>query len=136
MSSSPYEGLVNAQIVFSVPDGAAPVNAAGNAKIVHVDITVRAYLKFDSKAAKKNIPDRFPEWAQSYSGYAVEPMRLPSSITPLTRGTATIGSEEGEFILEGTLLNPPYGRDGIGAIAEGVTGTKFSGWFVPKTYGV
>lgn len=129
---SPYRNFVNAEITF-LKAGIPTTNAAGNitTRLVPL-ITVTAFVKAVDKRPDKHRPEGIPESAIAYECIAVSPMVLPPEIKPLQRAIAKISGEEGEFILENGPLNPPYGREGLGASLEQRTGTKFYGWFTRK----
>lgn len=71
-----------------------------------------------------------PELAIVVKGYAVEPMSLPASISPLEPAEMVMPPHKGTFTLDANIINAPYGRAGIGAKLEKHLGTAFGGWFV------
>lgn len=130
---SPYRNFVNAEITF-LKQMSQSTNADGNVRFgesVPI-LTITAYVKEVGKRPDKHRPEGVAETAIAYECLAVSPMILPPEIKPLQKATARISGEEGEFILENGLLNPPYGRQGLGAKLEQRTGTKFYGWLTRK----
>ena len=129
---SPYRNFVNAQITF-LKAGKPTTNSAGNVSTpLEPSITVQAYVKVQDKRSDKHRPEGVSEDAIAYECIAVEPMILPPEIKPLQKAKVVISGEVGEFILENGLINPPYGREGLGATLEERSGTKFYGWFTRR----
>lgn len=128
---SPFRNFVNAEITFLAVFNESE-NEVGNIEFSDlVEIaTVTAYVKEAGKRPEKHKPPGIAETAIAYECIAVEPMVLPPEIKPLNKARATISGVPGELTLENGLINPPYGRQGVGAITEKSVGTKFFAWFV------
>lgn len=127
---SPFKTFENATLLFEVPTGQTTTDDRGNVIDEIKTIRIKAFLKKadDALARQVNRTQEIDNAAWLLSGYATEPMILPASIKPNARATVTFAGHEGLFILLGPI-NGAYGREGIAAIQEGVTGTKISGFF-------
>ncbi|MBD2018659.1 hypothetical protein H6F43_00480 [Leptolyngbya sp. FACHB-36] len=115
-------------LILSVPTGSIATDELGNPIDATIPKPVRCYLK--SKGTRKQIPTEsgFDESALFLEGFCVEPMILPLEIQAKTIAQAQFGGMAGAFWLLAPI-NPPYGREGIGAISEATEGTKITGWF-------
>lgn len=132
--ASPYQDFVNGSVIFLGAGPPSP-NSVGNVSMVLESIlTVAVYAKIADKRPDKFRPVTAPEGAIAYECIAVSPMVLPPEIKPLQTAIATLSGEEGKLILEESPLNPPYGREGVGALLEEQGGTKFYGWFIRKEF--
>lgn len=130
MATSPFLQYQNATLTFDLLIGSSGVNATGNRRLTTEPVTVTAFLKRVSLISASQI-QRLPglnSEADFWSGYAVTPMQLPLELKQGDKAKAVISGEVGIFIIYG-LINPPYGRSGIGAVVERTAGTKFTGWF-------
>lgn len=125
---SPYAGLDNATLVFAVPTGSIATDELGNPIDATTPISVRCHLK--AKGTRKQIPTEsgFDESALFLEGFCVDPMVLPQGVKAKTIAQAEFSGMSGSFWLLDPI-NPPYGREGIGAISEAAEGTKITGWF-------
>jgi hypothetical protein len=136
VKKSPFKRLQNATITFTALASAPTANALGNLTVTTRNITVTAYLELKDHHPKDNRPEGVPIISDYFEGHATSidgvesAIILPPQIHPLSKGEAMISGERGSFTMDGSIINPPYGREGIGAILERKTGTKFGGWFV------
>jgi len=127
--ASPFELLKNASLTFEIAGQGTTEDDLGNVVAVTGDRLVTAYLKRAS-AGKQKVVTRFAgieESAVWFEGYCVSPQRLPDAIVEHAWARAEIGGVEGYFCLG--MVNPPYGRGGIGTLIESSAGTKIEGWF-------
>lgn len=135
---SPFAGLAeNATMIFKIPSGAVTYDEVGNAVQGTTNVTVSVYLKKDERTSTPRLPQLpgVDESAFYCSGFCVDPMILPASVAPQTWAICTWSGINGFFYLDAPI-NPPHGREGIGAILESVQGTKLTGWFQLKAVSV
>ena len=130
--ASPFPDFVrNTTLVFEVPTGELAQDEVGNAVAETTSIRVTAMLKVKTLTFSNSKIQRAPEIDESallLEGYCLEPMVLPHSILPKNWAAATWSGQPGFFYLNDPI-NPPYGREGIGALVESSAGTKIIGWF-------
>lgn len=129
--TTPFPDFVrNTTLVFDVPTGDLTQDDVGNAIAETTSIRVTATLKakLPSYGAAIQRAPEVDETAMYLEGYCLEPMKLPLSILPKNWAKATWSNTPGFFYLNDPI-NPPYGREGIGAIVEQSAGTKIVGWF-------
>lgn len=128
---TPFPSFVeNATLLFDVPTGELTQDEVGNAIAETVSVRVTAMLKAKVPAygvAIQRAPE-IDEAATYLEGFCLEPMQLPLSILPKNWAKATWSGIPGFFYLNDPI-NPPYGREGIGAVLEQSAGTKIVGWF-------
>lgn len=129
---TPFPDFVeNTTLVFDVPTGELTQDEVGNAIAETASIRVTAMLKVKTLTFSNSKIQRAPEideGALLLEGYCLEPMKLPLSILPKNWAEATWSGQPGYFYLNDPV-NPPYGREGIGAVMEESAGTKIMGWF-------
>jgi len=121
-------------LVFKVPTGDLTQAAGGPASAATNRIKVIATLKVKPLTFSHNKLQRPPELDVSallLEGYCLEPVQLPPSILTQTWAEVTWSGQTGSFYLTDPL-NPPYGREGLGALLEASAGTKIMGWFQPS----
>lgn len=126
---SPFSDFINATLIFQVPIAGSTVSASGNMIPKSEEFCVEAFVSLLSTKAEKNRPDMAGEGSTAYEGYAVNPMLFHPAIRPGMPAKAVISGMEGLFVLDNSVINPPYGREGMGATLEQETGTRFMGWF-------
>ena len=117
--------------MFKVPTGDLTQEAVGPAGAATNRIKVIATLKVKPLTFSHSKLQRPPELDASallLEGYCLEPVQLPHSILPQTWAEATWSGQPGYFYLTDPI-NPPYGREGLGALLEESIGTKIMGWF-------
>lgn len=128
---SPLTIAQNSTIEFLLPTGQLTQDEVGNVidkKKIYIQ---KAYLK------KRNIQDKtiyIPTDSENLiyvEGYCVQPKKLDLRVNPDQWGVCNYGGLKGRFYLMAPI-NPPHGREGIGAIIEQAVGTKISGWFQPS----
>ncbi len=118
-------------LVFAVPTGDLTQDERGRAIPATNRIKVMATLKVKPLTfahSKIQRPPGIDERAVLLEGYCLEPVQLPHSSLPQTWAEATWSGKAGYFYLTDPL-NPPYGREGLGALLEASAGTKIIGWF-------
>jgi hypothetical protein len=130
--SSPLNGFANCTLNFSVPSTQTELDTFGNTVSVSRSLPVVAMMKIliaglELRLLQQN--RREEDDAIALSGYCVSPMSLPVEIEEQSTAKVTFNGRRGEFWL--VLINPPYGRAGIGSILNEAIGTKLLGWFVP-----
>ncbi|GEM_PF-5708880 len=129
--ATPFPDFVrNTTLTFEVPTGDITFDEVGNAIAETTSIRVTAMLEAKVPAYGNTI-QRAPEIDETalyLEGYCLEPMKLPLSILPKNWAVATWSGTPGFFYLN-VPINPPYGREGIGAVMEESAGTKIVGWF-------
>lgn len=128
--TSPFSDFVNATLHFQVATGSFTRDDVGNPVDVVQEETVTAMLKKLSAFSASQV-NRLPgvdDTALLLEGYCVEPMILPDQVLAETVARATWSGLPGKFWLM-SPVNPPYGKQGIGAISEAAAGTKIRGWF-------
>ena len=118
-------------LVFAVPTGDLTHDERGQAIPATNRIKVMATLKVKLLSfahSRIQRPPSVDERALLLEGYCLEPVRLPHSILPPSWAQATWSGQPGYFYLNNPL-NPPYGREGLGALLEDSARTKMMGWF-------
>ncbi len=128
---SPFHGFANTALQFPTLTDLLERDEAGNVRaIAGPPLLISANLKQLSlfTASQAIRQPGVNDSAILLQGWCVEPMILPLTIRANTWAIATWSSVEGHFYLNAPL-NPPYGREGIGAVVEAEAGTKISGWF-------
>ncbi|MBE9178601.1 hypothetical protein IQ268_08520 [Oculatella sp. LEGE 06141] len=130
--SGVFAGFENAQIVFETLGEDSEADEFGNSAPVCNQRSVSAKLKLASESTQRLLQHdpQVERDAIALEGHCITPMILPLNITEETEATLTFNRRSGRFRL--VLINPPYGREGIGAIVEQATGTKIVGWFIPE----
>jgi hypothetical protein len=130
---SPFSEFANCTLRFQVLGSGIVLDALGNRSPEIIEVPVLAMLKLVSayslglRTLQEN--QRTEDDSVAIGGYCVEPMILPHTIQHGSTAQATFNNQEGEFRL--MLINPPHGREGIGAVLEQEAGTKIMGWFIP-----
>jgi hypothetical protein len=133
MSISPFSEFANCTLIFQVAGTGVKLDALGNRSPQLDEISVLAMLKIvsayslDLRSLQQY--QRIEADAVALSGYCVQPNVLPLAIVHGAIAKLTFNQQPGEFRL--MLINPPYGREGIGAILEQEAGSKIIGWFIP-----
>lgn len=127
---SPFDGFANTTLLFPVPTGEVTQDEVGNAISETTNVRVTATLKATTirNADANRRSSSVDEGAMLLEGYCIAPSILPASVLPNNWADANWGGSPGYFYLT-EPINPPYGRDGIGAIVEQSAGTKIVGWF-------
>lgn len=139
--TSPFLGIAdNATITFkSVAD--YPVrDELGNVTVATDDLVCRAYLKGSDRSSR---PDNFrppgisPDawYCEGYvvdiyddNGLSTGNTKLPTTVVAPCWAECSFSGNPGYLYII-PPINPPHGREGIGAVIESVAGTKLSGWF-------
>jgi hypothetical protein len=127
---SPYSNFENARLTFQIPTGNLIRDEVGNAVAETKSIKLTAILEMlalqsASKVLKQPGVD---ETALRLEGYCVSPAILDRRILPNNWAECVWSGIKGYFYLD-TPINPPHGRQGIGALEEQAQGTKITGWF-------
>lgn len=129
---SPFAGLENAQLSFLLLSSATAVDELGNAAPVYNSQPIAAYLKIVTNTKTQNLLQANAQVEPNsiaLEGWCVSPTLLPETVQEETDATAVFNRQQGLFRL--VLINPPYGRDGIGAMVQAEAGTQIVGWFIP-----
>jgi hypothetical protein len=135
MPSSPFAGVSNAVLIFPNYTSELGEDEDGNpteVKSTSSGLTVKAFFKKLNQFSASQIR-RLPgvdERSQYYQGYAVSPMKLPSTIESGSEAEMKLGSQSGIFIVN--AVNEKFGDGGIGTIIQSAAGTHFGGWFLLK----
>lgn len=132
--ASPFLGFANSTITFTIPDGTLTQDADGNAKPGERTVMATATLK-TLPNVKANRPKDVSEAALLLEGTLItvnnagkKSMLLPAGVLADNWFSAVFSGQSGYFFLM-QPINPPYGRQGIGALIEKSAGTKIWGWF-------
>lgn len=132
--SSPFSGIAeNATLIFYVPTGSLSYDSLGNAVAATAPIPIVVKLKTQSayQVARTEKQPGIDEAAILFEGICINPMILDARVLALNWADCIWNRQNGYFHLNAPI-NPPHGRDGIGAIIEPVLGTTFTGWFQEK----
>lgn len=129
---SPFAGLENAQLSFLLLSNATAVDELGNAAPVYNAQPIAAYLKILTNTKTQELLQANAQVEPNsiaLAGWCVSPTLLPETVKEETDAMAVFNRQQGLFRL--VLINPPYGRDGIGAMVQAEAGTQIVGWFIP-----
>jgi len=131
---SPFKTLPNATLLFEITGTTTTTDEFGNVTDVEGSLSVTAYLKQQQlgKIPRVNVPGMRQD-ATYYIGWSINPQTLPATVRQGNWATCTMGTTTGQFYLR-ELLNPPFGRTGIGAVLESAIGTRIEGWFQTEGY--
>lgn len=128
---TPYAAVSNTQLQFRLATAQTTEDQFGNPQPVYQTVTVAAYLYITSGQSLPGFLQsdfRGIQNAISLEGYCTDPATLPAGIDRESQADCTFDDEPGKFTL--VLINPPYGRQGLGALLEAKQGTKIAGFFV------
>lgn len=135
--TSPYKGLTNTALTFEISGTTTTTDEFGNVIDVDGSLAVTAFLKQPSVQQLSKIPNiNVPGLTQEavyYVGWCVVPQTLPATVHQGDWADCTLGGSSGRFYLR-DLLNPPFGRSGVGSTIETAAGTRIEGWFQPEQY--
>lgn len=129
---SEFLGLETATLQFQQAGNTSTTDVWGNIQPTIAPVAVDCYLKIVSDQKTTTLlqqKQRSEPDAVAMQGYCVTPQILPAGIKEEDEALMTWNDRAGKFVL--VLINPPYGRQGIGALIEQEAGTKILGWFVP-----
>lgn len=134
---SPFKGLANTSLTFEISGSTTTTDEFDNVIDVDGSLAVSAFLKQPSvqqlsKIPNVNVPGLSQE-ASYYVGWCVSPQVLPTTVKQGDWAGCTLGGAVGRFYLR-EVLNPPFGRSGVGSAIETAVGTRIEGWFQPERY--
>ncbi|MBD3882173.1 hypothetical protein IFO70_10420 [Phormidium tenue FACHB-886] len=130
---SPFIGYENATLTFGQLTTETTTDDFGNSMPLFVPLPIVSMLRLVTNPAIDRLlqaQQQIEADGLALEGYCVDPMVLPMEVMEQTEANTTFNNVPGKFVL--TLINPPYGRYGIGALIEAEAGTKIAGWFVPN----
>lgn len=133
--ASPFTVLQNVTLNFQQATGNT-TDVWGNPQPSIATVPVQATLKIITNPdSAKLLQSRFRDQTDSIAmrGYCISPMELPAGLGEDSEAVMEWNGRSGIFHV--VLVNPNYGRDGIGAFIENITGTKLVGWFTPSMEG-
>lgn len=125
--ASPFEVYVTAKLDFLVSDGTLTTDISGNV------VPGRSLLSVTAKLSQSTAPNWKQQPGQDartiyLSGRAVEPMMLPSVVTPDSPCQCTFQGYSGQFVMNWQTRSP-FGT-------EQILGDKIQGWFTPGSFTV
>lgn len=128
--ASPFADWQNAALIFAVPTGNLTTDEMGNPVLETAPLVVTTKLKALTGAAAAKVM-QYPgvdTTAIALIGRCIEPMILPANVLPENWADCSFSGAEGYFFLA-SPINPPHGREGVGALIEQNAGTRIVGWF-------
>ena len=129
MSDSPFAAYANTILRFEVPSGElTTVPGKGNIKPAGTAVVQVTAMLLQARPPSDTPRPGVDSTAVYLEGFAVEPMALPSIVTPQSPCAATWNGRRGKFLLELT------GRSPFGY--ETSTGDEVKGWFQVSSFAV
>ena len=129
MSDSPFAAYANTILRFEVPSGElTTVPGNGNIKPAGTAVVQVTAMLLQARPPADTTRPGVDSTAVYLEGFAVEPMAVPSIVTPQSPCAATWNGRRGKFLLELT------GRSPFGY--EDSTGDEIKGWFQVLSFAV